>query len=101
LDAPLARQSGWSVAELAKLCGVCVRTMERHFLATRGQKPKAWLVGQRQKQAMELLRDGSAIKETAAALGYDHANHFSREFNATWGFSPRTARLRFNAKTPK
>ena len=96
---PLARQAEWTVSKLAKLCGVSVRTLERHFLATHGQKPKGWLAAQRQRQAFELLRDGSSVKETASTLEYDHANHFSREFKAHWGFCPTTAQLRFNAKT--
>lgn len=83
-----ARQAGWSVSKLAKICGVSVRTLERHCLETRGQKPKVWLTEQRQTQALELLCDGSSVKETAAALGYPHANHFSRDFQAFWGQCP-------------
>ena len=65
------------------------RGLERHFLETHGQKPKAWLAEQRQKQAFELLCDGSTIvKETAAVLGCRYTEHFSRDFKAYWGYSP-------------
>ena len=86
----LARQANWSVAKLAKLCRVSSRTLERHFMNSMKMSPKAWMADERQKEAMELLRDGSSIKETAWSLGYKHAQHFSREFKHYWGFCPTT-----------
>jgi len=85
---PLGRSADWSVSKLAKQCGVSVRVLERHFLETRGQHPKHWLEAQRQQQAFELLCDSSTIKEIAMALGYRHAEHFSRDFKAYWGHRP-------------
>ena len=84
----LARQAKWSVANLAKLRGVSTRTLERHFLEVHGQKPKAWMNQQRQKLALELVRDGSTAKEAAHALDYQRPEHFSRDFKARWGYSP-------------
>jgi transcriptional regulator GlxA family with amidase domain len=78
--AEAAEQTKWSVSALAEKCGVSVRTLERHFLCHIGQSPKAWLAEQRLHQAMELLREGSSVKETASTLGYKHANNFSRKF---------------------
>jgi len=89
----LAQKSNWSVTALAKLCRVSVRTLERHFVQTSNLKPKAWMAEMRQKQALELLRDGSSVKETAAWLGYSHNTHFSREFKKVWGFSPSQTHL--------
>lgn len=85
---PLVRKAGGSVSKLAKLCGVSVRVLERYFLETRGQKPKAWLGAQRQQHARELLCDRSTVKEAASLLGYRHAAHFSRDFKAYWGYCP-------------
>jgi AraC-like DNA-binding protein len=45
-----------------------------------GKGPKAWFAEQRQHRAVELLRDGSSVKETATSLGYKQASTFSREF---------------------
>jgi AraC-like DNA-binding protein len=88
----LARQANGSVAKLAKLCGVSVRTLERYFLKNMGKKPKTWLVEQRQKQAIQLLRNGASVKVTASLLGYRFAHHFSREFRNYWGCCPTTQR---------
>jgi AraC-like DNA-binding protein len=84
----LARQANWSVGKMAKLCGVSVRVLERHFHQTQAKSPKAWLTEQRQKQALELLDGRIPVKEAAARLGYQHAHHFSREFKAYWGYCP-------------
>jgi transcriptional regulator GlxA family with amidase domain len=86
----LARQANWSAAALAKKCGVSLRTLERHFLKEMGKCPQAWLSEQRQRRAIELLQDGSTVKETAGSLGYKYATHFSREFKEQWGHCPST-----------
>jgi transcriptional regulator GlxA family with amidase domain len=84
----LAQQANWVTSALAKNCGISVRTLERHFLKNMGKTPKAWLVEQRQSQAIELLRSGCAVKETAVRIGYKHSNNFSREFRKFWGHYP-------------
>ena len=87
---PLAKQAGWSVKQLAKICGVSTRTLERHFKESVGKPPKAWMTEQRQKKAMKLLREGSFVKETASQLGYKQANSFAREFKKLSGQCPST-----------
>jgi AraC-like DNA-binding protein len=84
----LARQANWSAATLAKKCGVSLRTLERYFLKAMGKHPQTWLCEQRQRQAIELLRDGCNVTKTATLLGYKHATHFSREFKKYWGHVP-------------
>jgi transcriptional regulator GlxA family with amidase domain len=84
----LARQAKWSAAALAKKCGVSVRTLHRFFLEQMGKNSKNWLAEQRQRQAFELLRDGSSIKETAYCLGYRQSTNFSRGYKNHWGIRP-------------
>lgn len=43
---------------------------------------------QRQRQAIELLRSGASVKETAAQLGYRQAHNFSQVFKERWGHCP-------------
>jgi len=76
----LVRQADWSPLAMAKKCGVSIRRLERYFLKTFGKCPRCWVAEQRHHQAVELLRDGSSVKETATILGYKHANNFSRKF---------------------
>jgi transcriptional regulator GlxA family with amidase domain len=84
----LAKQANWSVTRLTKLCCVSRRTLHRHFLKHLGLAPKDWLAEQRQQLAKELLQDGASVKETAAKLGYEHAETFSRNFKKRYGPCP-------------
>ena len=84
----LARQANWSATALAKLCGVSANTLRRHFLKEMWKTPGTWLAEQRQHQAIELLRDGSSIKETACCLGYKQQTNFTRKFKDFWGICP-------------
>ena len=83
-----ARQANWSAAALAKLCGVSTNTLRRHFIQQMRKTPGAWLAEQRQHNAIELLCDGSSIKETAAFLGYKQQTNFTRKFKEFWGACP-------------
>lgn len=84
----LADQANWNVSSLAKLCGVSVRTLQRHFPKEIGMSPKSWISQQRQKRAINLLAEHRSIKETADLLAYKHATHFSRGFKKHWGHPP-------------
>src|ERR1017187_3483033 len=84
----LAREANWSAAALAKKCGVSVRALHRHFLKQMGKNTNIWLAEQRQRHALELLRDGCSIKETASCLGYKHPTNFTRKYKNHWGICP-------------
>jgi AraC-like DNA-binding protein len=84
----LADHAGYSVSALAKSCNASVRTLQRFFLTAFGDTPSHWLKDLRMQKAVELLRDGSTIKETAARLGYEDPSHFSRDFKDRYGFAP-------------
>ena len=84
----LARQANWSVGALAKLCEGSVETLRKHFVEQTGAPASAWLLEDRQKRALELLRDGFSIKETAAILSYKQQSSFTRAFTKYWGVCP-------------
>lgn len=85
----LVEKSNWSVAELATICGVTVRTLQRYIRSKFGRTPKAFIIGQRQKRALDLATEkGMSVKELAWHLQFKYATHFSREFKKYWGCSP-------------
>lgn len=94
----LAQQANWSVKAMAELCGVSESTLRRYFIQTLGKTTKKWISDQRQKQAIELLKDGSSIKETAMQLGFQHPNNFTREFRKQWGRHPSSMLFASNAR---
>jgi AraC-like DNA-binding protein len=93
--AELARLSNWSTSEMARQCGVTVRSLHRYFHKNKGASTKTWLAQQRQRYAYELLSKGCSIKETAFFLGYKHPTNFTRKFKNHWGVCPsqRTAAI--------
>ena len=50
--------------------------------------PKDWLRKERMVAARSLLREGSAVKEVAADLGFASPKVFSREFQETYQVTP-------------
>jgi transcriptional regulator GlxA family with amidase domain len=76
----LAQHAKWSTSALAKQCSVSVRTLERYFHAKFDKCPRTWIAEQREQRAIELLRKGYTVKETAVSLGYQHPTNFSRKF---------------------
>jgi len=85
----LAHEAGYSVSGLAKSCSVSVRSLERLCLTTFGDTPRRWLNALRMQRAIELLRHGSNVNQTADRLGYHDRSHFSREFKRHYRFSPK------------
>jgi AraC-like DNA-binding protein len=84
----LALQANWSAQKLAEKCHVSERTLRRHFLKTMGKNVRGWLTEQRQKMAIELLLDGSSVKEVASHLGYKQPTNFARKYKKHTGGTP-------------
>jgi AraC-like DNA-binding protein len=93
----LAHEAGYSVKALAENCGVSVRALEMFFSSARRESPRRWIKRLRMQRAIELLRDGSNVNETAGCLGYHDRSHFSREFKKLHGLAPK----RFAARSKK
>jgi AraC-like DNA-binding protein len=53
-----------------------------------GDSATAYLRCFAMRRAQEMLASGSTVTETAEALGFDYAQHFSRAFKRHFGFSP-------------
>lgn len=83
----------WTVASLAAEAGLSASQLTRRFHAGPGLTPMAWLRRERINAAKALLLDPAlSVQELAAAVGYGDPFHFSRDFRALTGRSPRAFR---------
>jgi AraC family transcriptional regulator len=76
----LAGTASYDAKELAKLCDLSVRQLERDFRRALGRSPQNWLNEERIKAAQELLLSGQPVKVVAFELGFKQVSHFCRQF---------------------
>lgn len=74
---------------LAKAQGISLRQLQRLIRIQFKLTPREWLRTTRMQAAVELLRDGSTLKEVVFRLGYKQAAHFSHDFKRQLGICPR------------
>jgi AraC-like DNA-binding protein len=84
----LAEAAHYRVNDLARLCGVSIRTLQRFCLWKTSSSPQRCLNDLRQKLALPLMEAGQSVKEVANQLGYKQASHFSREYKHFHGMPP-------------
>lgn len=87
---PIARRS---VAELARRANVSESLLTAEFCRLTGYPPHAFMVRERLKTAMKLLRAPHAtLGGVALKLGYLSQQHFSAQFTRYCGVTPRAYR---------
>lgn len=84
----LAVQAGYRPGDLAGLCQISLRTLERHFQKNYGVTVSHWMRELRLGKAYQSLVEGKCVKEAAFDHGYKQVSHFSREFKNHFGVSP-------------
>lgn len=85
---PLFRESSWNIDELARILGICHRTLTRLVRSSLDLPAKVWLRQIRAAHAAELLRQGNKISSVARELGFRHHQDFTREFRIWMGLTP-------------
>ena len=84
----LAVKAGYRPSDLAALCQISLRTLERHFQKNYGVTVSQWMRELRLGKAYQTLIQGKSVKEAAFDHGYKQVSHFSREFKNQFGVSP-------------
>jgi two-component system response regulator YesN len=81
------------MTRLAKLAGVSVATLSRHFKKATGVGFEIYLQNLRLEEARRLLKTGSLpVAQVARACGFKAGSHFARFFRKKTGFSPQQFR---------
>jgi AraC-like DNA-binding protein/TolB-like protein len=81
----------WRFCDLASVCGVSPRTLQKHFRRFLGRAPRTYLRELRFGQARrELLvgRERTSITEIATRCGFAHLGRFATEYRRRYGESP-------------
>jgi AraC-like DNA-binding protein len=76
----LAETAYYDANQLAKLCGVSTRHLQRHFRTEFHSSPQNWLNERRLQVAQVLLLSGESVKKVALDLGFKQTSHFCRLF---------------------
>ena len=79
----------WSRAEMAKMAGMSLSTLTRHFRERTGVSPLEYLIRVRLKKASVLLQNPElGLAEIADMTGFTDSNYFCRLFRKYFGISP-------------
>lgn len=82
--------------DLARFCGLSVRTLERQFLATYHVSPHEYLRQLRVRMSCNaLVFSGRSLAELATEFGFADQSHFTKEFRRFQGLTPHAYRTRY------
>jgi AraC-like DNA-binding protein len=82
--------------QLAELCGMSVRALERHFLAVYRVSPHVFLRQLRVRMSCSgLVFSRKTLAELASEVGFADQSHFAKEFRRFVGEAPSAYRARY------
>lgn len=91
----------FTIADMAELAGMSPSAFHRAFQQIAQDSPLQYLKKVRLSRASDLItRDNYRVGMAAAAVGYESAAHFSRDFKSHYGIPPADARRRGYAFIP-
>jgi AraC-like DNA-binding protein len=86
----LARQARFQPAQLARLCCLSLRQLERFFIAHFGQPPGPWMRALKCRLARDLIAAGLPNKLVVSDLCFGNQSHLCHEFRRFFGASPQS-----------
>jgi AraC-like DNA-binding protein len=94
----LAAEANYRPRELAALCTVSLRTLQRHFSMNYQVTLGEWLRQLRVNRAYQRIQAGESIKYVSYELGFKQPSHFSRVFKQVHGVTPSSISTRGTAR---
>lgn len=92
----LAVTAHYNSRELACLCQLSPRHLQREFHRQFQKSPQKWLDERRIKVAEKLLLLGMPVKRVALELGFKQVSHFCRQFKLQTRLRPSEFYYRFS-----
>ena len=77
-----------TLVELAKMCNLSVRHLNRAFTHSMGISLGSYIADQRAQHAKQLIASGMSIKTVAYNMGYSSPANFSTSFSRMTGLTP-------------
>lgn len=88
--------------QLARLCGLSVRALERHFLRTYRCPPHEYLRQLRVRMSCSgLVFSRKTLAQLASECGFADQSHFTKEFRRFLGETPSAYRSRYTRGQPR
>lgn len=81
--------SGFSPPEMAALCGISIRQLERDWQEAFQKTPTVWIRELRCRRVLEYLARGEKISSIAKKLHYASVSHLYHDFRKLYPESPR------------
>lgn len=85
-----------SLEKLAAMVSYSPYHFSRQFHQLTGRTPTEYLRNLRMQKAVQMLREGASVSETASACGFNSPNYFCKVFRAEFGYPPRAYRTPAN-----
>ena len=86
----LAVDAGFRPEDMAALCPISLRQLQRFFGAHFKQTPGQWARDLRCRLARELIESGWSNRAVSTELGFGNESHLCHEFKRFYGVSPQT-----------
>jgi len=86
----LAKQASFKPGQMAALCSISLRHLERFFAEHFHKAPGDWARELKFQLARELIFRGFSNKAVVAQLSFASEPHFCHEFKKFYGVSPQT-----------
>ena len=85
----VALEARFQPSEMAALCWISLRQLERHFAKQFQQTPRAWTRELRCRPARELIVKGWSNKAVTFELYFSNESHLCHEFSSHYGQPPQ------------
>lgn len=92
------RSAQFDAHEMAGLCEISFRQLQRYIAADFGCQLHEWLTAQRMISAVQLLPETGSVKQVGLALGFSQTTNFTREFRRVHGLTPSEFLRRWNRR---
>jgi transcriptional regulator GlxA family with amidase domain len=95
----LAKEARFRPADMAALCPISLRHLERFFLGHFKQSPRLWATALRCRLARDLIAQGWSNRAVAIELNFADESQLCHTFQRLYGCTPQTFAPLYSKRT--